>query len=129
MPRGAHLTTEHQKAAGRRPRLRGASLPEYVRQALEGEQLTEAQWAQIKYRIDATKLETAQLELDRERGKLVTREEAIDAAQGVCQRWVAAIETLSTRVRSRIDPAIADRVAQAIDDEVLRIRTELSAKA
>lgn len=125
MPRGENLTTDHQKAAGRRPRLRGAALPEYVRQALEGEQLTEAQWAQIKYRIDATKLETAQLELDRERGKLVTREEALDTAQGVCQRWVAAIETLSTRVRTRVDPAYSDAVAAIVDDEVIRIRKEL----
>ena len=124
--RGEHLTTEHQQAAGRRPRLRMAGVPMALQQALDGEPISDEEWTQIKYRIDATKLEAEQLKLNRERGLLVTKEEAIDAAQAVCQRWVSAVETISTRVRTKLaDPAIGDRVAALIEDEVLRIRTEL----
>lgn len=94
--------------------------------ALDGEPITDDEWTQIKYRIDATKLEAERLKLDRERGLLVTKQEAIDAAQAVCQRWVSAVETLSTRVRTVLaDPALGDRVAVVIDNEVLKIRTDL----
>lgn len=120
-------TAEHQRDAARRPRLRKPGVPPVIREALEGTPITDAQWEQIKYRIDATRLESAQLELAREQRKLVTKQEALDLAQGVCLRWVSGVETLSTRVRVRLDPSLGDRVASIIDEEVTRLRSELSA--
>jgi hypothetical protein len=122
MPRGKHLTAEHQKDAGSRPRLKLSSAPPKKEAPL----LTRDDWEQSKYRYERARAELAEIERDKALGKLVDKDHAVDLAQQavirVCERMDRAIE----EVRAALPPAVRDRAATIVRDAIMEARRDVS---
>lgn len=131
MPTGENLTQAHQSAAGRKPRLRGSTLPRAALDVLNGkaDHITQEQWEQIKYRIDAVKLEMQEMESAKARGELLTVDEAREAFERLHQLWMQEGGAMSTLVAGRVPdlpPAIRDRVLTAIDEAWVEVRRRVA---
>jgi hypothetical protein len=98
---GSNLTKEHQQSAGRKLRPKRIPKKAVAAAQLSDETFDEAALRYQRARADTTELEREkrQLELDVARGKLVTRDEAVDLAQAAVLRVVAILDRLPERAR------------------------------
>ena len=131
MPSGEHLSTEHQSAAGRKPRLRGSTLPRAAMDVLEGNgpKITQEEWEQIKYRIDACKLEMQEMERSKARGELLTVDDARDQFEKLHHQWMQEGSQMSTLVAAKLPdlpPVVRDQVLAAIDEVWVEVRRRVA---
>ena len=112
MPSGEHLSKSHQTRVGSRPRpgrigvggMRQAAIEE---QRKPGETLDEATLRLQVARADTEELDRQkrQLELDKLRGAVVSKEDAVDLAQQAVLRVVAILDMIPEQLRDRLDPS------------------------
>lgn len=125
MPKGEHLTRAHQSLAGMRPRPgRGPSRKEVEAQRLPTETMDEATLRLQIARADTEELDRKkrQLELDRARGELVTKDEAVDLAQAAVLRVCQVLDLLPERLRDLGRQITLDDV----DDAIRNARAEIA---
>lgn len=133
MPQGENLTRGHQTRVGSRPRpgkigAKGVAKTEIEEQArINGESLDEATLRLQVARADTEELDRQkrQLELDKAKGLLVTKDEAVDLAQQAVLRVVAILDLLPERLRDRLDPEHYE-ACDILDDIIRQARSDVA---
>lgn len=137
MPKGEHLKTAHQVAAAMKPRTSGKRARERAAKieaetgpvdAPESEEDLEAATLRLQIaRANKEEWDTKRKRLDyeKERAKLITKDEAIDLSQAVALKMVTILDVLPERVRDRLPPGkdrdafideLEEVIAQARED-------------
>ena len=92
-----------------------------------GETLDQATLRLQRARADTEELDRQkrQLELDRARGLLVEKDEAVDLAQAAVLRVCQVLDLLPERLRDRLDPN-DHHVCEVVDEVIREARTEVA---
>lgn len=134
MPQGENFTRAHQMAAAQRPRTSRGNKNKSSANAkpsvdplvsrISGETMEEASLRLQQARADTEELDRQkrELELARERGALVSKEEAVDLAQAAVLRVCQVLDLLPERLRDLGRPVTLDDV----DDAIRAARAEIA---
>lgn len=133
MPKGEHLTREHQRAAAIRPRGPRVPRPSDLDPADhgEGESMDEAllRFQQAKADTEQLDAEKRALDVSRMRGDLIPADEARDEIEATHLRWVSELDQLPHSVASSLPPEIAasmrEQIRSAIEAACLAVRNRI----
>lgn len=131
MPKGSHLTTEHQRDAAQQPRpprvpreLRGLTAPsnETMNAAL-------LRYQQAKADTESLDAEKRALDVAKARRELIPADEARDALEAVHLRWVAELDQLPHMVATSLPPetpsSLREQVRFAVEAACLAARKRI----